>query len=182
MPLKSMRFRPEDLVRKSQKGQANPMSEDPTFHSGDHVWARDYRNQGKCFGGTILQKTGPLSHLVQVGSKVLGRDIDQLITRVEDCRSEPESLIGFLVAHLHCRNRVLSVTSQFQRQQRTLVRKSRMNLMWRIRHPCLNQEFFRCQNKNPRMPRFCLLWQPPRKWHRLWYFIDQLENSYIQNV
>jgi len=36
-----------------------------------------------------------LSYRVQVGSKVWRRHIDQLITRVEDCRSAPESFIGF---------------------------------------------------------------------------------------
>jgi exonuclease III len=68
-----------------------PKGFDYLHHSGDHVWARDYRNQGKWLDGTILQKTGPLSYRVQVGSKVWRRHIDQqLITRMEEDQSEPE--------------------------------------------------------------------------------------------
>lgn len=68
MPLDTKRFRPGPDSQIT--GRSGKFGKHRTFRSGDQVWARDNRNQRKWLGGRILQKTGPLSNRVQVGSKV----------------------------------------------------------------------------------------------------------------
>ena len=54
------------------------------FDIGQRVLARNYRPGDKWLTGTILDKLGPLSYRVQVGSRLWRRHVDQLLG-VPDC-------------------------------------------------------------------------------------------------
>ncbi|KAG8240269.1 hypothetical protein J437_LFUL015339 [Ladona fulva] len=63
--LDRLQRRPEKNVERSQEKQANPEKNEKirSFHTGDTVWARDYRSQhSKRAAGTILYGIGPLTY------------------------------------------------------------------------------------------------------------------------
>ena len=49
-----------------------------SFHEGESVWIRNYRNGPKWVRGTIVEQTGPVLYRVKTDDKVWRRHVEQL--------------------------------------------------------------------------------------------------------
>ena len=67
-----------------QKQQHDEHVKEHSFSPGQTVWARDFRGSTKWVPGVVVQCTGPLTYMIQLGQNPCGKGMfDNLQSRVE---------------------------------------------------------------------------------------------------